>query len=198
MPPRRKRKAPKLDHLVDDVIDAAVGSVFDRAGRAVERFRDSQRESFDEEYLRQSFRCVACKKTLVVEEMEMLHPDNGWGTCKGCFSFMWSAAEEKLKLFAQRAASSQRRPAQAASGRATPSPGPIPPPGEPPWQVLGVAQNASVDDVKKAYRKLAMLWHPDRLDANATHEQKTHGRAMFEKINRAYTVMMKVRQPPEA
>ena len=32
---------------------------------------------------------------------------------------------------------------------------------EDPYKVLGLEQNASLDDVKKAYRKMAKLYHPD-------------------------------------
>ena len=48
-----------------------------------------------------------------------------------------------------------------------------------PYQVLGIPENSSVDDAKKAYRKLAKEFHPDvNKDANA--EEK------FKEISQAY------------
>jgi molecular chaperone DnaJ len=51
------------------------------------------------------------------------------------------------------------------------------------YTVLGVARNASEDDLKKAYRKLAMQYHPDKNHGNAEAEKK------FKSINEAYDVL---------
>jgi molecular chaperone DnaJ len=49
-----------------------------------------------------------------------------------------------------------------------------------PYKVLGVAKNASEDEIKKAYRKLARKWHPDQNAGNAKAEEK------FKDIQEAY------------
>lgn len=51
------------------------------------------------------------------------------------------------------------------------------------YDTLGVAENASQDQIKSAYRKLAMQFHPDRNQGNAEAENK------FKKINEAYGVL---------
>lgn len=51
------------------------------------------------------------------------------------------------------------------------------------YEQLGVAKDASQDDLKKAFRKLAMQYHPDRNPGDEAAEQK------FKEINRAYEVL---------
>jgi len=52
------------------------------------------------------------------------------------------------------------------------------------YQVLGVPRNASDDQIKKAYRKLAMKYHPDR---NRGKEKWANEK--FKEINEAYGVL---------
>jgi len=51
------------------------------------------------------------------------------------------------------------------------------------YEVLGVAKDAGADDLKKAFRKLAMQHHPDRNPGDASAEQK------FREVNEAYDVL---------
>lgn len=52
------------------------------------------------------------------------------------------------------------------------------------YKVLDVSKAASDDDLKKAYRKLAMKWHPDKNPNN-----KKEAEAKFKQISEAYEVL---------
>ena len=51
------------------------------------------------------------------------------------------------------------------------------------YKTLGVAKTASPDDIKKAFRKLARVHHPDLAKDKKTAEEK------FKEINEAYEVL---------
>ena len=53
------------------------------------------------------------------------------------------------------------------------------------YEVLGVPKNAGEDEIKKAYRKLAMKYHPDRNqgDAAKAAEEK------FKEVKEAYEIL---------
>ncbi len=51
------------------------------------------------------------------------------------------------------------------------------------YSILWVAENASADDIKKAYRKKAMEVHPDRHGGDKNKE------AEFKKLNEAYSIL---------
>jgi len=51
------------------------------------------------------------------------------------------------------------------------------------YEVLGVNKDSSTQDIKKAYRKLAMKYHPDRNKGDKEAEEK------FKKISEAYAVL---------
>jgi molecular chaperone DnaJ len=53
------------------------------------------------------------------------------------------------------------------------------------YAVLGVARTADEAEIKKAYRKLAMRYHPDKVGA----EEKVQAEAKFKEITEAYEVL---------
>ena len=51
------------------------------------------------------------------------------------------------------------------------------------YEVLGVKKDSSAQEIKKAYRKMAMKYHPDRNKGNKEAEEQ------FKKISEAYAVL---------
>ena len=57
------------------------------------------------------------------------------------------------------------------------------------YELLGVSRTASADDLKKAFRKLAMQHHPDRNQDDKEAEKR------FKNINHAYDVLKDPEKP---
>ena len=59
-----------------------------------------------------------------------------------------------------------------------------------PYEVLGVSENASDEEIKKAYRKLAMQYHPDNYTDNPLKDLASE---KMKSINEAYDAIQKMR-----
>ena len=53
------------------------------------------------------------------------------------------------------------------------------------YEILGVAKDASVSDIKKKYRSFALKFHPDRVP----QEQKKEAEEKFKELSEAYGVL---------
>ena len=57
------------------------------------------------------------------------------------------------------------------------------------YQILNVSQDASAEDIKKAFRRLALQYHPDHNPENIKEAE-----AQFKEINEAYEVYWAMRR----
>jgi len=51
------------------------------------------------------------------------------------------------------------------------------------YQTLQVGRNATEEDLKRSYKRLAMRWHPDKNPTN-----KEEAESMFKRVSEAYEV----------
>ena len=56
------------------------------------------------------------------------------------------------------------------------------------YEILGISKNASDDEIKKAYKKLALKWHPDRQGGKSDKEKK-EAEEKFKDIGFAYSIL---------
>lgn len=60
-----------------------------------------------------------------------------------------------------------------------------------PYSVLGVSRNASMDEIKKAYRKLSRKYHPD---ANINNPNKEEAEEKFKQVQQAYDQIVREKE----
>ena len=56
------------------------------------------------------------------------------------------------------------------------------------YKILEVSKDSNDDEIKKAYRKQALKWHPDK-HSSAEEEHKHKAEAMFKDIGEAYSIL---------
>lgn len=56
------------------------------------------------------------------------------------------------------------------------------------YEVLGLQKGASLDEIKRAYKKMALKWHPDKWSTKSEAERKT-AEENFKEVGEAYAVL---------
>lgn len=58
-----------------------------------------------------------------------------------------------------------------------------------PYATLGVARDASTEDIKRAYRRLSKEWHPDKHPSTGSGQARKEAEERFKGINEAYEIL---------
>ncbi|KAF8627785.1 hypothetical protein AX15_004215 [Amanita polypyramis BW_CC] len=57
------------------------------------------------------------------------------------------------------------------------------------YETLGLSREASLEEIRKAYKKRALQTHPDRLPQGSTPEDKANSEEQFRLVNNAYEIL---------
>ncbi len=56
------------------------------------------------------------------------------------------------------------------------------------YKTLGVNESANLEEIKKAYKRMAMKYHPDR-SINKDEKTQKSNEELFKKVNTAYQIL---------
>ena len=56
--------------------------------------------------------------------------------------------------------------------------------------ILELQDNASPEEIKKAYKKMALKYHPDRQEQTSSEEEKKQAEEKFKQISEAYELSL--------
>lgn len=182
----RRKKAGGFGDLIDDFVEVTVDNIADRAREAFAARATKVRDLPGS----QTFKCVGCGNDVMGSQVQFMRPAESMCICTSCFQFMFSAGVEKFRFLAKRAAA--KATAEKKAKLESPRADRTPPPVVPPWEVLGVTQEATEDEIGKAYRKIVMEWHPDRLPL----DRRPEGQMRIDDATKARNAMLSVRRAP--
>ena len=109
----------------------------------------------------------------------------GWLDDILVFSLLWRFF---YSTAARRKADAQRRQHESRSSGRADNHTDHASPEQDPYRILGLAPGASVDEIKKAYRELAVKYHPDKV-AHLGEEFKSMAEQRFKQIQEAYQTL---------
>ncbi len=89
-------------------------------------------------------------------------------------------AKERERL--ERIRKQQPGPAQA------PAAPPRPPAVDSPWVILGLRPGSSAEDIRRRYRLLSRVWHPDRF-TDGSPELRAEAEMMMARLNKAHNTL---------
>jgi hypothetical protein len=110
---------------------------------------------------------------------------------------MWlreQVARERAKLERFRQQTQGMGNGRAHAQQPPPGPGPrprqpaAPPIVDSPWVILGLRPGAGADDIRRRYRLLSRVWHPDRF-TDGPPELRAEAEVMMARLNRAHNAL---------
>jgi hypothetical protein len=113
---------------------------------------------------------------------------------KGMISSYWDRLNRREERARSRANGEEPKRTRKRKPKNVKEPSDEPPADDCPYQVLDVAENADLKQIKKAYRQKIQAYHPDKVAGLGIELQKL-AETMTKKINNAYEMLKAMHKP---